>query len=58
MNINFRSATCRTEESSLAVSDIAFILTMTIAKVRLGFFLNLDVHIPPFLVKSPDLLYV
>lgn len=58
MNINFRSATCLTEESPVAAGDIAFILTMTIAKVTLGFFLSLDVHIPSFLVKSPELLYI
>lgn len=52
MNINFRSATCHTEESSVAASDIAFILIMAIAKVKLGIFLSLDVHIPSFLVKA------
>lgn len=42
----------------MAASGIAFILIMTIAKVRLGFFLSLGVHIPSFLIKSTDLLYI
>lgn len=58
MDINFRSAACHTEESSVTASGIAFMLTVIIAKVRLGFFLSLDVHISSFLVKSRDLLYI
>lgn len=38
MNINFKSVTCHIEDSSLTASDIAFMLTIIIPKLRLGFF--------------------
>lgn len=35
MNINFKSVTCHTEDSSVTASDIAFMLAIIIPKVRL-----------------------
>lgn len=60
MNINFKSATCHIEDSSLTASDIAFMLTIIIPKLRLGFFffLRLGMQIPPSPIKSPDLIYI
>lgn len=57
MNINFKSATCHTKDSSVTASDMAFILTIIIPKVRHGFFLSLGMQIPSP-IKSPDLLYI
>lgn len=59
MNINFKSVTCHTEDSSVTASDIAFMLAIIIPKVRLwGFFLSSGMQIPPSPIKSTDLLYI